>query len=51
MTVTIAERSGLEHALKNCYCDEEKMEGCNQYSCENCRQLVDAIKVETRNKI
>lgn len=44
LTVTIAERSGLEHALKNCYCDEEKMEGCNQYSCENCRQLVDAIK-------
>ncbi|KAL5006933.1 hypothetical protein ScPMuIL_015739 [Solemya velum] len=44
LTVTIAGNSSLQDGLHSVFCDVEKMEGKNQYRCENCDKLVDATK-------
>ncbi|KAK7478950.1 hypothetical protein BaRGS_00029817 [Batillaria attramentaria] len=44
LTVTVAGSLGLECALHSYYCDVEKMDGRNQYRCDNCASLVDATK-------
>ncbi|BFY97379.1 hypothetical protein BsWGS_00419 [Bradybaena similaris] len=44
LTLAIAGMSGLEAALKQCYCDVEVMDGRNQYRCEICKTYTDATK-------
>ena len=43
--VPLSSRSGLEQALKETYIDTEVLQGSDQYWCEGCQQLVDAVRV------
>ena len=43
--VPLSGRSGLEQALKETYIDTEVLQGSDQYWCEGCQQLVDAVRV------
>ena len=49
--VALTDRAGLEHALKQMYCDDELLEGANQYHCESCQRLVDAKRVRYRREM
>uniref|UniRef100_A0A2C9JXG3 USP domain-containing protein n=1 Tax=Biomphalaria glabrata TaxID=6526 RepID=A0A2C9JXG3_BIOGL len=44
LTLAVAGQPGLEAALRQCYCEVEKMDGKNQYKCETCQAYTDATK-------
>lgn len=46
--VPLSGRPDLQQALRETYIDTELLEGANQYSCGNCKQLVDAKRVGAR---
>ena len=47
--VPLSGRTGLEQAMKEAYIDTEVLQGSDQYRCEGCQQLVDAVRVSRRN--
>lgn len=43
--MTVAGSASLEQSLHMAYQDIEMLDGKNQYKCEACNKLVDAVKV------
>ena len=45
LTVAVSGYSTLTDSLTDCYLNTETLSGNNQYRCECCNKLVDAVKV------